>query len=419
MTGVGTTNWRLLFRYVWRTLGRSRLRALLTVLGMSVGVGSLIVVQALGAGAQQQMALQFQSLGANLLAVQAGGAIRAGNQWKPAQITEADAAALEAEIPSIQAVAPVVRGTAQLVGNKTSWSSPVLAVTPAYFAVREWPTAQGTVFNQTHIEQRARVVVLGAGVARELYGPRSRHPIANPVGQTIKINEMPAVVMGVLQAKGRSPMGQDQDEVIVLPLSTYRLRIPGHPQLGVAGVSSFTVKVRDGLATVPTEQAIDRVMRSRWRVDVQERTPLQVNDFKEIQKARERSGNILTLVMGSIAVVSLIAGGIGIMNMLLLSVVQRTREIGILLALGAKRRFIRQLFLGEALALSIVGGVLGIAIAVAALALIAYSVGWPMAVQWQSIGMALGFSLSTGLVFGWLPAHRAAQLQPLEALRHV
>jgi putative ABC transport system permease protein len=402
-------------RSAWRALGANALRSVLTMLGIIIGVAAVITMIAVGRGATERVQAQMKGLGSNIMLVLPGGVtaggVRLGAQTGQA-LTEEDAQAIALEIPGVQVAAPSLRTGAQVVVGNTNWSTSVFGTTNDYLEAREWPLASGRLFDGAEIQGSAKVAIIGQTVARELFGE------ADPLDQVIRVRKVPVMVIGLLEKKGQNSMGQDQDDVVVVPISTYRNRIQG----GVGGklkrVGTISVKVREGEDMKTAEDAIRDLLRQRFKVQSGAEDPFTIRNLTEILQAQEASSRVMTLLLAAVAGISLVIGGIGIMNIMLVSVTERTREIGLRMAVGARGRDILAQFLIEAVTLSLVGGAIGVVLGGAATWAVAAFAGWQVSMTLASIALAAGFSAFVGIFFGWYPARRASRLLPIQALRH-
>jgi putative ABC transport system permease protein len=391
------------------------LRSALTMLGIFIGVAAVIAMVAIGAGARALVLDQIRSLGSNIMIVLPGnvttGGVRLG-AGASARLTIDDALALEKEIPAVQIAAPNVRGSQQVVAGNLNWSTVVQGVVPGFFDAREWDVAQGRLFLPEEIDRRAQVVVLGETVARVLFDE------SDPLGQMIRVRNVPFTVVGVLARKGQTSFGQDQDDIVMMPFGTARQRIFGTSRANARNVGSILIKIREGDDMAQAEDDMRALLRQRHRLQANQEDDFLVRNLTEIAATRDASSRTLAVLLAAVAAVSLAVGGIGIMNIMLVSVTERTREIGVRLAVGARPRDIRGQFLIEATTLSVLGGVAGVALGIGAAIAIASFAGWPTLVQPESIALAIGFSGLVGIFFGFYPAQRAARLDPIEALRH-
>ncbi|MBM3568909.1 MAG: FtsX-like permease family protein [Alphaproteobacteria bacterium] len=391
------------------------LRSLLTMLGIFIGVAAVIAMVAVGSGARELVLQQIKSLGSNLMIIVSGsvtsGGVRMGSGSR-LTLSEDDAVALQREIPSIQVSAGIMRGTAQLVAGNLNWSTVVQGVHPGYFEAREWEIDQGRGFNPEEFDSAGQTLLIGYTVAYNLFGE------SDPVGQQVRVKNVPFTVIGVLQRKGQNTFGQDQDDTVIVPLTTAKRRVLGTSQANARAVGTILVKVRDGDDMAEAEQQIRNLLRQRHRLQPHQDDDFWMRNLSEVAETRDASSRTLALLLAAVAAVSLIVGGIGIMNIMLVSVTERTREIGLRLAVGARRRDILAQFLIEAVSLSMIGGVAGVALGAGAAVAIARVGGWPILIQPEAVALAVGFSALVGIFFGFYPARRAAQLDPIEALRH-
>ncbi len=389
-----------------RAIRRSPMRSILTTLGVVIGVASVIAMVTLGRGATERVTSDISSLGTNLLIV-IPGAVRRTSTSATRAFTLSDARAIENEVPGLAAVAPSSGLGARVVYGSRNWSTGVTGGTNAYFQVRNWNLELGRVFEEGELRSGTPVCVLGATVRQELFGG------GDPIGAVIRVANVSCEVIGVLESKGQSSFGEDQDDFLVMPLITVQRRLIGNSSVGVIAVS--TVRAEDA----PTVQAqIESLMRQRRGIGEAEEDDFAVRDLREVTQVVGTVTGVLTALLGAIAAVSLVVGGIGIMNIMLVSVTERTREIGIRLAIGARAREILWQFLIEAVVLSTLGGIVGIALGVAGSYLAARALGLPFVWVPEIIGAAFGFAAVVGVFFGWYPALRAARLNPIEALRH-
>ena len=403
-----------LLRVAMRALAVNKLRSALTMLGIIIGVAAVIVMIAVGAGAQARVEEQIRSLGSNLLLILSGtttaGGVRMGfgsNQT----ISEDDAAAIPREIPQAMA-APALRGTAQIVWGNQNWSTVIFGVTPEYIDVRQWELAAGRLFDTTDMVGATKVCLIGQTVARQLFGG------IDPVGQAIRIRRVPFTVIGVLESKGQSMMGTDQDDLILMPISTARKRVLGASNLAKQrSVGTIWVKVAAGYDMKAAEEQVRALLRQRHRLQPGQDDDFSLRNLEEVAATQEASSRVLALLLAAVASVSLVVGGIGIMNIMLVSVTERTREIGLRMAVGARTRDILGQFLVEAVTLSLIGGLVGVALGMAAAFGVAQLAGWRVVVAPQAVLLAVAFAFVIGVFFGFYPARKAARLNPVEALR--
>jgi putative ABC transport system permease protein len=403
-----------LLRVALRSLAVNKLRSALTMLGIVIGVGAVIVMIAVGAGAQQRVEEQIRALGSNLLLVMPGSTTSGGVRMgfgSSSTLTEDDVVAINREIPDALA-APALRGSAQVVFGNTNWSTQIFGVTPEYLDVRQWPLASGRSFEPAEMAGAGKVALVGATVARQLFGG------ADPVDQVIRIKRVPFTVIGVLDTKGQSLMGTDQDDLVLMPLSTARTRVIGSANAAKQrSVGTLWVKVADGLDTKVVEEQVRELLRQRHRLQAGADDDFSLRNLQEVMSAQEASSRVLALLLAAVASVSLLVGGIGIMNIMLVSVTERTREIGLRMAVGARTRDILGQFLVEAVTLSLIGGLIGVALGVGAAVVIANFAGWRVALSPEAVALAVAFAFVIGVFFGFYPARKAARLNPVEALR--
>jgi putative ABC transport system permease protein len=392
-----------------------KLRSALTMLGIIIGVAAVIAMIAVGGGAREQVVAQIRSLGANLLLVTPGNVTQTGvrlGAGAASTLTDDDAAAIAREIPAVQVSAPYVRGTAQIVAGGANWASVVFAVDLGWFEAREWEIQQGRLFEPDEVSRGALVAVIGQTVASNLF------PDMDPIGQPVRIGNVPFRIVGVMARKGQSTWGQDQDDVVILPMTAGRGRVIGRNMAKARSVGAIYVKVRDGESLALAESDVKALLRQRHRLQPHQDDDFNVRNLAEIAATREASARTLALLLAAVAGVSLAVGGIGIMNIMLVSVTERTREIGLRLAVGARQRDVMRQFLFEATGLAVIGGAVGIAIGMGAAFATAQWAGWPLLIEPRAVVLAVVFSGLVGVFFGWYPAMRASKLDPIEALRH-
>ncbi len=398
-------------RIAMRALARNKMRSLLTMLGIIIGVGAVIAMVGLGQGAQQQVQAQIAAMGSNLLFVGSGtvnrGGLRTG--WGSTKtLVYQDMAAILRECPAVVAAAPGAGSSAQVVYENDNWSTRLTGTEPQYFDIRNWPMAGGAAFTQADVDTVANVAVIGETVRKNLFGA------VDPVGQTVRINNLPFKVVGVLTAKGTSAtMGQDQDDAIFVPLTTLQKKISGQDWLNFIMVSAQSRE-----ASYAAQQQINELLRDRHRIRAGMDDDFFVRNLADMADLADQSSRVFTLLLASIASVSLLVGGIGIMNIMLVSVTERTREIGIRMAIGATEQDVQRQFLIEAVVLSMIGGAVGIVFGVGSSFLITNTLGWPVLVSPLAIVVAVLFSAAVGIFFGFYPARKAASLDPIEALRY-
>ena len=391
------------------------LRSVLTMLGIIIGVAAVITMLAVGSGAEARIKEQIKSLGSNLMIITAGArtanGARIGTGITP-DLTEDDAAAIAREVPEVEAVAPTYRGSAQVVFGNANWATQVFGITPDYFTVRNWTLESGRMFEPAEMSGAGKVALIGQTVARELFGD------VDPMDQTIRIKNVPVTIVGVLGRKGQNMTGNDQDDVIMVPLATARNRIVGVEAGKPRQVGMIQIKVFDGESMSETEDKIRALLRQRLRTAEGQPDPITVRNLTEMLAAQEESSKVMSMLLAAVASVSLLVGGIGIMNIMLVSVTERTREIGLRMAVGARGADILTQFLVEAVTLSLVGGLIGVALGIGGSWMIAEFAGWQTQLSTASIALAVSFSAAIGIFFGFYPARKAARLLPIQALRY-
>jgi putative ABC transport system permease protein len=391
-----------------RELRRNVLRSGLTTLGIVIGVAAVIVMVTLGNGATQMVTADIASLGTNLLTLMPGQRMGPGGAAASARAFEvSDADSISREVPSLVAVAPTSsQSITAILGNK-NWSTTVTGTTNAYFAAGNWHLASGRWFSDAEVRAGRPLCIVGQTVRRELFGSQ------DPIGTRIRLRGVSCEIVGLLAAKGKSTFGQDRDDTVLMPLRTFQRRVSGDDD-----VRQIQMSVGGSSSTTKAQQEIERLMRERRRLGAKDANDFTVMDMQEITAALTGTTRTLTLLLGAVAAVSLVVGGIGIMNIMIVSVTERTREIGIRMAIGALEREVLFQFLIEAVVLAIFGGLVGIVLALSLSALIARAMGMPFSIDWNIVLLAFAFSALVGVVFGFVPARRAAQLNPIDALRH-
>ncbi|HEY0885147.1 MAG TPA: ABC transporter permease [Ramlibacter sp.] len=403
------------FRAALRALAANKLRSVLTMLGIIIGVGAVVTMIAVGRGATERVQEQMKGLGSNIMLVLPGG-ITAGGVRLGAQtgqmLTEEDAIAIAREIPEVQVAAPTLRTGAQVVAGNTNWATSVTGTTNDFLEARDWVLADGRTFEAAEVQGSAKVAVIGQTVAQQLFGD------ADPLDQVIRVKKVPVTVIGLLERKGQNSMGQDQDDMVIVPISTFRNRIQGGTAGKLKRVGSIAVKVREGQSMKAAEEGIKELLRQRFKVQPGAEDPFSIRNLTEILQAQEASSRVMTLLLAAVAGISLVIGGIGIMNIMLVSVTERTREIGLRMAVGARGRDILLQFLIEAMTLSLIGGAIGVAVGGIATWAVGQFAGWQVSMTAASIGLAAGFSAFVGVFFGFYPARRASKLLPIQALRY-
>lgn len=399
-------------RISFRALRVNKMRSALTMLGIIIGVGAVIAMLAVGTGASRKISEQISSMGSNLLIILPGsttsGGVRMGAGTQPT-LSMGDAEAIMKECPSVAVVAPVHNGVAQIVYGHQNWSTGVVGTTPGMLEVRDWPLSSGRPFTDQDVKSATKVCLLGQTVVDNLFGDQ------DPVGQVVRIKKIPFSVIGVLASKGQSAQGQDQDDTIYVPVTTAQKKLFGAAFPGMVRIVMVKAKSAEDLA--PAERQITDLLRQRHHLNQKQDNDFTVRNLTQMMQAAEQSTRVMTLLLGAIASVSLLVGGIGIMNIMLVSVTERTREIGIRMAVGAKTWDIRLQFIIEALTLSLVGGIAGIILGVSGSEILSALAGWTTVVSPLSIVLAFGFSGLVGIFFGFYPAYKASLLNPIDALR--
>jgi putative ABC transport system permease protein len=395
----------------FEAITRNKLRSALTSLGVIMGVAAVIVMMALGDGAKASIEQRVSSLGTDVLTVSAGsanvGGVRMG-QGAVTTLTPADASAIAAQVPGVRAVSPSVSTRAQVVGPAGNWQTRVEGVGASFADIRAWDVSPGGFFTEDDVERASRVVVIGAMVRDQVFGADR-----NPVGELIRVNNQPFRVMGVLERKGQSAFGQDQDDTIVAPYTAVQKRL-----LGTSHVSNVLVAAASGTSTAQLTASVSDLLRVRHQIRQGDTDDFSVRSPEEMARVLSSTTDTMAYLLASVAAISLIVGGIGIMNIMLVSVTERTREIGLRRALGAKRMDVLRQFVAEAMSLSLVGGTMGVALGIASAYTLSAVLNWATEVSTIAIAMSFGFSALVGVVFGYVPARRAAALMPTEALRY-
>jgi putative ABC transport system permease protein len=405
-------NLLLTFKVALRALGRNKLRSSLTMLGIIIGVGAVIAMVGIGQGASSSIQSQIANLGDNMLFVMSGsintGGMR-GGAGSNNTLTPEDADAIERECPSVRAVSPGVRANGQLVFGNQNWvaSSGIQGTNEKFPDIRRWPLASGEFFSEGDVRTANRVCVIGRTVADNLFAG------TDPIAQTLRIRNLPFRVIGVLSVKGQNQYGQDQDDTVIVPYTTAQKKM-----LSISYINQVMVSAVSPVATFTAEKQITELLRQRHRLSSNQESDFFVRNLTDVADAADQSSKIMTNLLASIAGVSLLVGGIGIMNIMLVSVTERTREIGIRMAIGARSGVIRRQFLIESITLSVVGGIIGVAFGVGASIIISKTLNWPTLVSPISIVASVVFSVFVGVAFGYYPARKAAALDPIDALRY-
>jgi putative ABC transport system permease protein len=396
----------------WSAMAANRLRSFLTMLGMVIGVGAVILMLAIGQGAQYQVNQSIASMGSNLFIILSGsstsGGVRMGGGAAPT-LTLADAQAI-AELPTVAAVAPTQPGTAQVIYEQNNWSTMVEGTTPSFLEVRDWPLASGYPFSDSDVREATRVALLGQTVAQNLFGD------TDPVGKTIRIQRSPYLVTGVLAPKGQSLDGRDQDDTILIPVTTAQTKLFGSPFPG--SVRFMMAEAASAQAMPAAERAMKELLRQRHHLQKNADDDFSIRNLTALADAAEATTKVMSLMLGAIASISLVVGGIGIMNIMLVSVTERTREIGIRMAVGARRQDILLQFLLEAVIISVAGCLVGVALGVGGAALVNRLAETAVVITLSSILLAFAVAAGVGIFFGFYPANQAARLNPIEALRY-
>jgi putative ABC transport system permease protein len=400
----------VLIRVAGESIRKNKMRTLLTMLGIVIGVGAVIIMVAVGQGAQQGIANQINALGTNLLVITAGASNTGGvSQGAQAfnRLTVVDAEKLKREGTLFAGVTPVVMTRTQVIAGGTNWRTMINGVSTDFQTVRDWQVQSGTFFTDNDVRGLRKVAVIGTTVAETLF------PGTDPVGSQIQIRNVPFDVVGVLAKKGQNAGGQDQDDIIVIPYTTAQTRLSGNTRIWQILVSATSQQ------DVPAaQQEATEIMRESHRIPDGDDNDFTVRNQTEIANAAQGTTKIMTYLLASIASVSLIVGGIGIMNIMLVSVTERTREIGIRMAIGARGSDVLTQFLVESIVMSVLGGAVGLAVGVGGASLLAHFTGWSTSVPIQAVALAIGFSAAVGVFFGYYPARKAAALDPIQALRY-
>jgi putative ABC transport system permease protein len=402
----------MIIKIAFRALVRNKMRAALTMLGIIIGVSAVIAMVSIGQGAQASVQAQISSIGTNLLFVSAGaqnvGGVRSGTgETGTNTLTVEDLEAIGREVPSVSMVTPAVNTRTQLIFGNQNWNTQIQGVNEQFPEIRKWNVQDGAFFTDGDVRTAARVLVIGQTIADNLF------PGIDPIGQTLRVRDLPFRVVGVMVRKGQDPQGRDQDDTAFAPYSAVQKKILGSERVSVAYVSAISQE-----ATFTAQEQITELLRQRHNLGGNEPNDFTVRNMTDIADAANETNSIMTMLLASIASVSLLVGGIGIMNIMLVSVTERTREIGIRMAIGARSSAVRTQFLIESVVLSLTGGMVGIILGVVVSFLIPQMLGWPTMVSTPAIVGSVLFSAAVGIFFGYYPARKAAALDPIDALRH-
>jgi putative ABC transport system permease protein len=402
----------MIIRVAFRALVRNKMRAALTMLGIIIGVSAVIAMVSIGQGASASVQAQIESIGTNLLFVSAGaqnvGGVRSGTgDTGTNTLTVDDLDAIKREVPSVSMVTPSVNARTQMVAGNQNWNTALTGVSEQYPEIRKWPVASGSFFTDVDVRTAARTIVIGQTLADNLF------PGADPIGQDIRVMSLPFRVVGVMQKKGQDAQGRDQDDVAFAPFTTVQKKILGRDRVQIAYVSAISQD-----ATYTAQDQITELLRQRHKLTANEPSDFTVRNMTDIAEAANETSKTMTILLACIAGVSLLVGGIGIMNIMLVSVTERTREIGIRMAIGARSSAVRTQFLIESIVLSLTGGTIGIVLGIVLSLAIPAFLGWPTLVSFMAIVGSVLFSGAVGIFFGYYPARKAAALDPIEALRY-
>jgi putative ABC transport system permease protein len=405
-------NLLMIIRVAFRALVRNKMRAALTMLGIIIGVSAVIAMVSIGQGAQQSVQNQIASIGTNLLFVSAGaqnvGGVRTGTgDTGTNTLTVEDLDAIKREVPSISMVTPAINTRSQLIFGSQNWNTQIQGVSEQYPDIRKWNVQDGSFFTDADVRTAGRVIVVGQTIADNLF------PGTSAVGQTVRVKDLPFRVVGVMARKGQDQQGRDQDDTAFAPYTTVQKKILGSPRVQIAYVSAISQD-----ATYTAQMQIGELLRQRHKLGPGDADDFSVRNMTDIAEAANETNSIMTILLASIASVSLLVGGIGIMNIMLVSVTERTREIGIRMAIGARSSAVRTQFLIESVVLSLTGGLIGILLGLAVSLLIPSLLSWPTSVSTAAVIGSVIFSAAVGIFFGYYPARKAAALDPIDALRY-
>jgi putative ABC transport system permease protein len=396
----------------WRAMGANRMRTVLTMLGMVIGVGAVVLMMSIGQGAQYAIQQSISAMGSNLFILLSGhtstGGVRsASGEAHSLTVNDADAIA---ELPGVQTVAPIHPGNAQIVYGPNNWNTSIIGSTPAYLDARSWPLASGSVFTASDVRSATRVALIGQTAAQNLFGDE------DPVGKTIRIRQSPFTVLGLLSTKGQGMDGRDQDDTIIIPLTTAQRNVFGTPFPGTVRMVMVQATTQEIMPVV--EKSMTELLRQRHRIREGQDPDFSLRNLTAVADSAAESTRVMSLLLGAIASVSLLVGGIGIMNIMLVSVTERTREIGIRMAIGARERDILLQFLLEAIIISVVGCFIGLLLGISGALLTQAMTGTMVIISGSSVLVAFGVAATVGIFFGFYPAKKAARLDPIEALRY-
>ncbi len=402
-------------RIALEALKVNKMRSGLTMLGIIIGVAAVIAMVAVGSGASERIQQQIASIGSNVIIVMPGSVTTSGirlGAGNALTLTLDDARAIAEECPAVASVAPLVRGGAQTVYGNNNWATSIQGTMPQYLHIRDLNVIEGNAFTQQDVDSATKVALLGRTVADNLFGTE------DPLSKVMRIKKVPFTVLGVLEPKGQSPTGQDQDDLIIIPISTAKKKVLGGAQANANAVATIMIEARDPASMKDAETQAQELLRQRHHLSADQDDDFTVRNLEELFTAQEASAQVMSILLASIASVSLVVGGIGIMNIMLVSVTERTREIGLRMAVGAKTNNILAQFLVEAVTLAVLGGVVGIAAGVGASTMISHFAGWSTHTGVNAILIAFIFSALVGVFFGYYPARKAAMLNPIEALHY-
>ena len=397
-------------RVALRAQARNKMRTALTMLGIIIGVGAVICTVAIGEGASNQVQEQIRNLGDNIVFVSAGSVNQHGvhmGSTATKTLKLSDARAIQQQVPVVSKVSPGVGSQAQVVYGNQNWFTRLRGVSPAYLEIRRWVIASGSAFSQREVDSAANVCLIGQTVVENLFGDE------DPVGKIIRVQNLPFRIIGVLASKGQSPFGNDEDDTLIVPFTTVQKKVAGIDWLQFIVCSAVSQE-----AIHPAQQQMTSLLRERHHLRPDEEDDFMIRSPTDLANVQAQAGRIMTLLLAAIASVSLLVGGIGIMNIMLVSVTERTREIGVRMAVGATEQDVRMQFLSEALVLSLLGGSVGVLVGVAGSVAVSSMLQWPTRIPPNSVALAVLFSAAVGVFFGYYPAHKAAHLDPIEALRY-